>query len=70
MKNQNWLVAYKSVQGIDQILKGMQRRTKFTAKLDEASKDLVLHYTDLENDFETFFEELIIFSEASFETLK
>ncbi len=48
----------------------MQRRTKFTAKLDEASKDLVMHYTDLENDFETFFEELIIFSEASFETLK
>ena len=55
---------------IDQILKGMQRRTKFTAKLDEASKDLSLHYTDLENDFDTFFEELIIFSKTSFETLK
>ena len=34
---------------------------------DELEKDVD---TDLENDFETFFEELIIFSEASFETLK
>mgnify|MGYP003771172653 FL=1 len=70
MKKQNWLVAYKSIEGIDQILKGMQRRTKFSAKLDEASKDLITHYTDLENDFDSFFKELIIFSKASFETLK
>jgi acyl carrier protein phosphodiesterase len=70
MKKQNWLVAYKKIEGIDQILKGMQRRTKFSAKLDEASKDLVMHYTDFENDFDTFFKELIIFSKASFDTLK
>ena len=70
MKKQNWLMAYKKIEGIDQILKGMQRRTKFSAKLDEASKDLVMHYTDFENDFDTFFKELIIFSKASFDTLK
>ena len=70
MKKQNWLVAYKKIEGIDQILKGMQRRTKFSAKLDEASKDLVMHYNDFENDFDSFFKELIIFSKASFETLK
>ena len=70
MKKQNWLVAYKSIEGIDQILKGMQRRTKFSAKLDKASKDLITHYTDLENDFDFFFKELIIFSKASFDTLK
>lgn len=70
MKKQNWLVAYKKIEGIDQILKGMQRRTKFSAKLDEASKDLIMYYTDFENDFDTFFKELIIFSKASFDTLK
>lgn len=70
MKKQNWLVAYKKIEGIDQILKGMQRRTKFSAKLDVASKDLVMHYKDFENDFDSFFKELIIFSKASFDTLK
>ena len=70
MKKQNWLVAYKKIEGIDQILKGMQRRTKFSAKLDDASKDLIMYYTDFENDFDTFFKELIIFSKASFDTLK
>lgn len=70
MKKQNWLVAYKKIEGIDQILKGMQRRTKFSAKLDEASKDLIMYYTDFENDFDTFFKELIIFSKASFDNLK
>lgn len=62
LKAQNWLVTYASIEGIDQILKGMHRRTSFKSKMDTASSDLSLHYNELKTDFDAFFKELIIFS--------
>jgi acyl carrier protein phosphodiesterase len=54
----NWLVNYATVDGIENILKGMNRRTQGVSKMDQAVHDLKKHYTDFENDFTFFFKEL------------
>jgi acyl carrier protein phosphodiesterase len=70
MKKHNWLVAYESIAGIEQILKGMHRRTSFASKMDMAALDLEKNYKDLGNDFHEFFKELIIFSEHKIKDLE
>ncbi|WP_139958508.1 acyl carrier protein phosphodiesterase [Flavicella sediminum] len=62
MKEQNWLYNYRSIEGISQILWGMNKRTKGISQMDLAKIDLVEHYEDFEKDFELFFKELIVFS--------
>jgi acyl carrier protein phosphodiesterase len=55
---QNWLLNYRSIEGINKTLTGMSRRTKFESKMEFAAAHLEKHYTDLERDFESYFEEL------------
>ncbi|MFK5958695.1 MAG: ACP phosphodiesterase [Lutibacter sp.] len=59
----NWLVAYASLNGIERILQGMNKRTKGISKMDLAIEDLKLLYTEFENDFTHFFKELEKFTE-------
>lgn len=59
----NWLVSNASIQGIEKILAGMNRRSKGISKMDLATVDLIEHYEDFESDFTLFFEELMQFSE-------
>lgn len=58
MTNHNWLVTYKSISGIERVLKGMNTRTKGISRMDLAIEDLLEHYNDFENDFTEFFSEL------------
>lgn len=58
MTNHNWLVTYKSISGIERVLKGMNTRTKGVSQMDLAIEDLLEHYNDFENDFTEFFSEL------------
>ena len=58
----NWLVNYASLEGIERVLKGMNKRTKGISQMDLAIEDLKLHYTELEADFTAYFQELIDFS--------
>ena len=62
MREQNWLYNYHSIEGISQILWGMNKRTKGISQMDLAKEDLVLHYTVFQDDFNAFFEELRNFS--------
>ena len=62
MKEQNWLYNYKSVEGISQILWGMNKRTKGISKMDMAKEDLIKNYTEFQEDFNSFFSELESFS--------
>ncbi|MFM7016731.1 MAG: ACP phosphodiesterase [Bacteroidota bacterium] len=55
---QNWLLNYRSIEGINKTLTGMSRRTKFESKMEHASLFLEKYYTEFENDFEAYFEEL------------
>ena len=57
----NWLYNYQFTDGIQDVLNGMNRRTKGKSKMNLAIEDLELYYTDLENDFQTFMFELINF---------
>ncbi len=65
----NWLVAYASTEGIKQVLKGMNKRTKGVSQMDLAIEDLIEHYTEFETDFTLFFKELIEFTEQKTTTL-
>lgn len=58
----NWLLNYSKMEGIQRVLDGMNRRTKYKSKMNEATNELKKHYTEFEEEFTLFFEELIIFS--------
>ncbi len=58
----NWLLSYATIDGIQLVLNGMNRRTKGVSKMNEATKELKEYYQDFETDFTEFFEELITFS--------
>ena len=55
---QNWLLNYKTVAGINKTLTGMSKRTKFESRMDEAAIYLDRYYSDFEQEFNEYFEEL------------
>ncbi len=55
---QNWLKSYASLEGIEKVLVGMNKRTNNHSGMDLAMGDLVDHFDELDNDFHTFFPEL------------
>jgi len=59
----NWLIAYASLNGIERVLQGMNKRTKGISKMDLAINDLKLFYKEFEKDFTQFFKELEKFTE-------
>jgi acyl carrier protein phosphodiesterase len=59
----NWFVGYAQIAGINQALSGMARRTPYTSKMEEASKELQDHYADFEKEFKSFFPELIAYTQ-------
>jgi acyl carrier protein phosphodiesterase len=61
MIQQNWLVSYQTVEGIDGILTQMDKRTKNQSQMRFASNELKEFYSEFENDFTLFFAELISF---------
>lgn len=58
----NWLLNYANIDGIQRVLNGMNRRTQNKSNMNKATTELVAHYTEFENEFTLFFEELIHFS--------
>lgn len=62
MMADNWLYNYSKIEGIQRVLDGMNRRTKNKSKMNEATKELKTYYTEFEEEFTQFFDELIAFS--------
>ena len=58
----NWLLSYATIDGIQLVLNGMNKRTKGRSKMNEATKELQDYYEAFEEDFTLFFKELIVFS--------
>lgn len=58
MIEQNWLESYATIEGISKILYQMDYRTKFKSKMQFAVEELETFYSDFENEFTLFFEEL------------
>ncbi|MDA8685446.1 acyl carrier protein phosphodiesterase [Robiginitalea sp.] len=65
----NWLLNYAHLEGIEYVLKGMNRRTQYRSSMDESIVELQTHYESFESEFTTFFEELITFSQQKIQTL-
>lgn len=63
MIKDNWLLSYATIEGIQKVLNGMNRRTKGRSKMNESTKELLANYEDFENDFKVFFRDLIEASE-------
>ena len=62
MIDQNWLVSYATIAGIEKILFQMDYRTKHRANMQEAIVELQKFNNEFEEEFRLFFKELIDFS--------
>ncbi len=58
----NWLLNYAKIEGIQNVLNGMNQRTKFVSGMDSATNELKEYYNEFEQEFTAFFEELRQFS--------
>lgn len=58
----NWLYNYQYIEGIQRVMNGMNRRTKNKSQMHLSTKDLQMHYDELEADFKEFFSDLRDFS--------
>ncbi|MFY0604991.1 MAG: acyl carrier protein phosphodiesterase [Flavobacteriaceae bacterium] len=58
----NWLYNYQFHKGIEQVMNGMNRRTKNRGQIDLAIEDLKVLDHEFQEDFTLFFKELRIFS--------
>ena len=62
MIKNDWLTSYATIAGIEKILFQMDYRTKHRANMQESIVELKEYYSEFENEFTSFFEELIDFS--------
>lgn len=69
MIQDNWLLSYASTEGISRVLDGMNRRTKNISKMNLAINELKEYYTEFENEFTLFFDELMTFSNEKLEEI-
>lgn len=58
MMEQNWLLSYASLEGIETVLYNMSFRIKKRVPMDEAIEDLKEHYDAFEQEFTLFFAQL------------
>nr|WP_315159264.1 acyl carrier protein phosphodiesterase [uncultured Flavobacterium sp.] len=65
----NWLVSYQTVEGISRILTQMDSRTKNESKMRFSPNELIEYYTEFEQEFTTFFEDIRIESRQKLELL-
>ncbi len=65
----DWLYNYQFLEGMQQVLNGLNKRTKGVSKMNLALEDLKIYNTELENDFFLFFDDLIKFTNTEITTL-
>ncbi|MBA6151497.1 acyl carrier protein phosphodiesterase [Gelidibacter maritimus] len=66
----NWLFHYAKIEGIQNVLNGMNRRTNNISGMDQATNELKEFYHEFEAEFTSFFEELRLFSGEKLAELK
>jgi acyl carrier protein phosphodiesterase len=69
MIRNDWLTSYADIEGIRQVLEGMNRRTGNRGNIDRAIEDLLSNYEGFEADFKHFFKKLRTFSNENLEQL-
>lgn len=58
MIGRNWLVSYATIEGLEMIMFQMDHRTKHRVAMNESIVELKQYYSEFENEFTIFFEEL------------
>lgn len=58
MIERNWLVSYRTTEGIQHILTQMDRRSKNVSRMQFAVEELTEFYDEFEEEFTLFFEEM------------
>lgn len=69
MEKQNWLSSYQSIDGIHEILSRMDRRTDNNSNMRFASEELQEYYTEFEQEFSSFFEDIKSYCTSKLNTL-
>ena len=69
MIKDNWLYNYATIDGIGKILYQMDHRTKYKSNMKNATKELQLHYPLFEQEFTSFFKEIIKYSTEEIQQL-
>ncbi|WP_109298729.1 ACP phosphodiesterase [Aquimarina sp. AU474] len=69
MIEDNWLLSYATIPGIGNVLSGMNRRTKNRSKMNLAVIELEQYYSEFDNEFRSFFEELELYTKNEIKTL-
>lgn len=59
MRKTDWMYNYQFLEGIDQALSGMARRTTFESKMEHSIHDLKADYELYYKEFKAFFVELV-----------
>lgn len=59
---QNWLLTYQTIEGIEFILEKMDQRMKRDSIMRFSITELRIYYDEFENEFTTFFQELMDYS--------
>lgn len=62
MIERNWLFNYSTIEGIGRTLAGLGKRVSFENKMEEATEDLIMNYSEFEKEFSLFFPQLINFA--------
>ena len=70
MIDQNWLISYSTIAGLEKILFQMDYRTKHRANMQEAIVELKEFYVEFEEEFTLFFEELVTYTNQKLLNLK
>ena len=65
----NWLLNYASIEGIQKVFNGMNKRIKHIDNMNEAINELEEFYEEFETEFTEFFDELRTFSETKLKEL-
>jgi len=66
---QNWLMSYQTIEGIEIILEKMDNRMKRDSIMRLSVAELRTYYSEFEQEFTTFFKELIEHSNLKIQTL-
>lgn len=65
MITQNWLSNYGNLKDLKRVFKGMSRRTTNNSKMDESIDDLKKNYEAFEEEFRSFFPDIIEYTKSS-----
>ena len=69
MAKYNWLLSYAELQGLKEILKQMNNKTKHPTQLHKAVDIYLIHKAEFEDEFRIFFEEIREFCRSKIKAL-